>query len=429
MLILLISFLSFLVIGVPISLTLLASSITYIFFSGNLDVFIKIIPIRLFRSTDNFIFLAVPFFILMGKLMNASGITRDLINLSDLFVGRLKGGLAHVNVFVSMLFGGCTGTALADTSAIGSILIPEMVDRGYEKDFSAAVTAASSTMGPIIPPSMAFILYGASSGVSIGSLFIAGIIPGILVALTQMSVVSIYAHKRNYPKRERRIYFKESLAILRKGIWGLLLPAIVIGGIIFGIFTPTEAAIIAVFYALFVSSFIYRKMKCKKLLKIFIDAGVESGSMMVIIATSAMFGWVLANEQIPTKFAQIVLSLISAPWQALLIINIFLLIIGMFMDNGPAIILLVPILLPLYTALGIDPIQGGLITCVNLTTGLATPPVGCCLFAATAISKESYLKVSKAVIPFIFANILVVILITYIPAITLWLPKMAMTFK
>ena len=420
---LLISFLVFLIIGVPISFCLLASSIVYIFFSGNFEVFINIVPIKLFRSTDSFIFIAVPLFILMGKLMNASGLTMDLINVADLFVGRLKGGLAHVNVVVSMLFGGCSGTAISDTSAIGTVLIPEMVDRGYEKDFSAAVTAASSTMGPIIPPSMAFILYGASSGLSISTLFIAGVIPGILVGLFQMVVVSIYAYKRNYPKRENIIPIREALRIMKRGLWGLLLPIIILGGIIFGIFTPTEAAVIAVVYSLFVSIIVYKERNIKKYLNILIEAGVEAGSIMIIIATTSLFGWVLANEQIPIKFAQMVTSFVGAPWQALILINIFLLIIGMFMDNGPAIILLVPIVVPLFKALGIDPIQGALITCVNLTTGLSTPPVGCCLFAASSIAKESFTKISKAIVPFLLANIVVVILITYFPVFTLWLPK------
>jgi tripartite ATP-independent transporter DctM subunit len=417
----LISFFVFLAIGTPIVLALLAAGITYIVFHG--DISFNLIPIKLFRSTDAFVFLSVPFFILAGKLMNATGTTEKLVHFSDTLVGRLRGGLAHVNIVVSMFFGGCTGTAISDTSAVGSILIPTMVKKGYTKDFSAAVTAASSTMGPIIPPSLAFILYGASSNVSIGDLFLAGIIPGILVGFSQMGVVAYYAQTRNYPKREEKVSMKEFLSSFKEASWGLALPIIILGGIISGIFTPTEAAVIAVFYSLFVGFFIYRNLTFRSLLAIMADSAVESGAVMVIVAAAALFGWVLAMEQVPVKLAQIIVEFTAAPWQALILINITLLMVGMFIDSAPAIILVTPILLPLYRMLGLDPLQAGAITCINLVTGLSTPPVGCCLFAASVISGESFEKISLAIVPFILANIIVLILVTYVPQITLFIPR------
>lgn len=419
--IMVLAFFVFLVLGIPIVLALLASALTYIVLHG--DVSFNLIPIKLFRSTDAFVFLSVPFFILAGKLMNATGLTGKLVNFSDTMVGRLRGGLAHVNIVVSMFFGGCTGTAISDTSAVGSILIPAMIKKGYKKDFSAAVTAASSTMGPIIPPSIAFILYGAASNVSIGDLFLAGIIPGLLVGFSQMGVVAYYANKRNYPKRETKISTKEFFQSFKEVSWGLALPIIILGGIISGVFTPTEAAVIAVFYSLFVGMLVYRNLTFRNLLAIMADAAVESGAVMVIVAAAALFGWVLAMEQIPVKLAQLITEVTTAPWQALILINIVLLVVGMFIDSAPAIILVTPILLPLFRALGLDPVQAGVLTCINLVTGLSTPPVGCCLFAASVISKESFEKISLAIIPFIIANLVVLMLVTYVPQITLFIPR------
>jgi len=408
-------------LGMPIAFALIFAPLIYLLLQG--DISLSLVAIKLFRSTDSFIFLSVPFFILAGSIMNESGITGKLITFSDLMVGHLKGGLAHINIVASMFFGGCTGSAISDTVAIGSILIPGMVERGYEKDFSAGVTAASSTMGPIIPPSITFILYAGVSNVSIRDLFVAGIIPGILIGLGQMLMVSLYAHKRNYPKRTKKIPISEGLLIVRDATWGLLLPIIILGGIMSGFFTPTEAAVVAVFYALFVSFCIYKSINLSKLLKIIANAGVESGAVMLLVASASLFSWVLSNEQIPLKVAQGILNITSSPWQALIIINVALLIVGMFIDSTPAILFVTPVLLPLYSSIGLDPIQAGLITCVNLITGLSTPPVGCCLFAASTIAEESFYKVSIATLPFLLVNIIVLLLITYIPVVTTFLPK------
>ncbi len=419
--IMIISFFFFMILGVPIVLSLLASSFTYLFL--NPDLSFLLIPIKLFRSTDAFIFLSVPLFILAGKLMNITGTTGSLINFADMLVGRLRGGLAHVNIVVSMFFGGCTGAAISDTSAVGSVLIPSMHKKGYPKAFSAAVTAASSTMGPIIPPSIAFILYGAVSNVSIGDLFLAGIIPGILVGVFQMFVVVYYAKKHNFPKRENKLKTKELIAITKEASWALMLPVIIIGGISSGFCTPTEVAAIAVFYSLFVGVAIHKNLNISSILISMRESAIESGAIMIIVAAAALFGWVLAMEQIPMKLADLLIENTSSPWQILLLINIALLLLGMFMDYAPAVILIAPILLPLYAQIGLDPLQAGAMTCVNLITGLATPPVGCCLFAASVISGESYEKVCLAIFPFIVMNLFVLFLITYVPFITIFIPR------
>jgi tripartite ATP-independent transporter DctM subunit len=416
-----VSFFFFLLLGIPVTFALLAASAGYVLFSGASGL--NIIPIKLLRSTDAFVFLSVPLFVLAGRLMNQTGTTERLLNFSDVLVGRLKGGLAHVTIVVSMFFGGCTGTALSDVSAVGTVLIPSMVKKGFPRAFSAAVTAAASTMGPIIPPSIAYILYGAVSNVSIGDLFLAGIIPGILVGVFQMVIVGIYAKKSDWPRRETKITGGEFLASLKAVSWALVLPVLIIGGIVSGFATPTEAAAIAAFYSLVIGLVIYRNLPLRTLLAEFEESAVESGSVMVIVAAAALFGWVLAMEQVPVKVAEWIVGITTSPWQVLVLINIALLVLGMFMDSAPAILLVTPILLPVFDRIGIDPIQAGVMTCVNLITGLATPPVGCCLFAAAVISGESFERVSLATIPFLLSNLLVLVLISYVPWVTLLIPR------
>jgi tripartite ATP-independent transporter DctM subunit len=381
-----------------------------------------LIIIRLLRSYDAFILLSIPFFVLAGRIMTEAQISDKLIKLSDLLVGRFKGGLGHINVVVSMFFGGCTGTAISDTSAIGSIMIPSMVKENYPKDFSAAVTAASSTMGPIIPPSLMFILYGSIAQVSIRDLFIAGAIPGIMIGLFQMVVVAGKAHKNNYPRRDKKIPAKEALTIIREASWALMLPFIIMGGIISGLVSPTEAAVIAVFYVIFIALFIYRTMNINKILIIIKDSAVETGAISILLAAASIFGWVLANEQVPQNLAGFLMNSTAAKWQILLIINMIFLIVGMFMDSIPAVLILAPVFMSVFKVIGVDPLHAGIFMCVNLITGLATPPVGCCLFAASTISREPFERVSKAVMPFVFANLTVTLIVTYIPAISLFLP-------
>jgi len=415
------AFLILSIIGLPISFSLLAS--TFIYFFGAV-IPLNIIPIRMLRSYDSFVLLAIPFFIFMGKIMTEAKLSDSLVRLADLLVGRLKGGLAHVNIVVSMFFGGITGTAIADTTAIGSIMIPSMVKQGYSKKFSAAVTAASSTMGPIIPPSLMFIIYGSLAHVSIRDLFLAGAIPGIMIGLFQMAVVAMYSKKYDFPRRERKIQINEAIKIIKEASYALLLPVMIFGGITFGIVSPTEASIIGVFYSIFISVFIYKTLTIKNIVKIANESAIETGSVSIILASASLLGWILSNEQIPLKFAELLINSIAIKWQILLLINLFLFVMGMFMDSIPAIIIFTPVFIPLFKIIGVDPLHAGIFICVNLVTGLATPPVGCCLFAASVIAKEPMERVSVAILPFIFTNMIVTLLVTYIPQITLFLPSL-----
>ena len=379
------------VIRIPIPFALLASTLVYYI---GVDLPMDIVVVRLLRSFDSFILLAIPFFVLAGKIMSRADISDRLIRVADLLVGRVKGSLAYVNIVVSMFFGGITGTAISDTTAIGSVMIPTMVKEGYTKRFSAAVTAASSTMGPIIPPSLMFIIYGSIAQVSIRDMFLAGAIPGLLVGLSQMLVVKILGIKAEFPKRTQKIPFLEGVNILKNGVPALVLPVLILGSIILGIASPTEAAVIATFYT------------------------------AIIIAAAALFGWALSNEQVPQQFAQFLVANISTKWVILLLINVMLFILGMFMDSIPAIMIVTPVLLPLFRVLEIDPLHAGVFMSINLITGLATPPVGCCLFAAAIISNESMERISMTILPFLAANVFVVMLVTYVPSVSMLIPSL-----
>ena len=408
-------------IRIPIPFALLASTLVYYI---GVDVPMNIVIVRLLRTFDSFVLLAIPFFILAGKIMAEAGISDRLIRVADMLVGKVKGNLAYVNIVVSMLFGGITGTAVSDTTAIGSILIPSMVSKGYSRRFSAAVTAASSTMGPIIPPSLMFIIYGSIAQVSIRDMFLAGAIPGLLVGLSQMAVVKFHAIKHDLPQRTEDIAFSEKVTIVREAILALLLPLIVLGGIMFGIVSPTEAAVIAAFYAAIIAMFAYKTLTFKRLIGVIKESAVETGSVSIIIAAAALFGWALSNEQAPQLFASMLAESSAAKWQILIMINLLLFVLGMFMDSIPAIMIVTPVFMPLFQMLHIDPLQAGLFMSVNLITGVATPPVGCCLFAASIISGSPMEKISRAILPFLVANIVVVLLVTYIPAISLFIPSL-----
>ena len=417
----LICFVLLMLVRIPIPFALLAS--TLIYFVG-VDLPFDIVVIRIMRSFDSFILLAIPFFVLAGKIMSRANISDRLISIADLMVGRLKGGLAYVNIVVSMFFGGITGTAISDTTAIGSILIPTMVKEGYSKRFSAAVTAASSTMGPIIPPSLMFIIYGSIAQVSIRDLFLAGALPGVLVGLAQMGAVKIIGLRTDFPKRTRKIPFMEGVNIVKNGLPALVLPVLILGSILLGIASPTEAAVIAVFYATLIALFGYRTMTPGNLIEVVKDSAVETGSVSIIIAAAALFGWVLSNEQVPQYFAQFLVDNVHNKIMILLLINIMLFIMGMFMDAIPAIMIVTPVFLPLFKMMEIDPLHAGVFMSINLITGLATPPVGCCLFAASIISGESMEKISISVLPFLAANVVVVLLVTYVPFVSTFIPSL-----
>ncbi len=413
-------FVALMAIRIPIPFALLISTLVY--YLGT-DLSLNIVIVRLLRSFDSFILLAIPFFVLAGRIMSEAGISDRLVKLSDLLVGRVKGSLAYVNIVVSMFFGGITGTAISDTTAIGSILIPSMVKKGYSPAFSGAVTAASSTMGPIIPPSLMFIIYGSIAQVSIRDLFLAGAIPGLMVGLAQMFVVKSMSIRHDFPKREDRYTPREAAKIVFDASLAIMLPVIILGGILLGVVSPTEAAVVAAFYAALIALFVYRTLTLRRLLKVVRDSAVETGSVSIIIASAALFGWALSNEQVPHMFANLLVEHVSSKWLILILINFMLFALGMFMDSIPAIMIVTPVFMPLFNMLEVDPLQAGLFMSVNLITGLATPPVGCCLFAASVISGESMERISRAILPFLLANLAVVLVVTYVPQVTLLVPS------
>ena len=407
-------------LGIPLALVLGIAGFSVILAMG---VPAQLLAQRMFTGIDSFPLMAVPFFILAGDLMNRGGTTARIISFADSLVGHIRGGLAHANILGSMIFAGISGSAVADTSAIGSIMIPSMEKNGYDLDFSAAVTASSSVIGPIIPPSIIMVIYGVSVNVSVGGLFAAGFVPGILLGVSLMLVVWRISGVRNYPMSEgfsgRRVV-KE----FRNAAWALFAPVIILGGILGGVFTPTEAAAVAVVYSFFVGKFVFKEITWRDLPHILFQSGITTGAILLIISLANVFAWVIAANQIPAKLAALFLAATSTPYVFLLLVNVLLLIVGMFMETGAAIILLAPILAPVATQLGIHPLHFGFIVVLNLAIGMATPPVGVCLFVACGITGMSLERLSKAVVPFIAALVGVLVLVTYVAPISLFLPRL-----
>lgn len=421
MLWLILSFVVFLLIGVPVAFSLGAASVVYLLTEG---VSLGLIAQRIFTGMDVFPFMAIPFFILAGELMNTSGITKRLVNFTSLFVGRLRGGLAHIVIVTSMFFSGITGSAIADASAIGSMLIPGMKDQGFDDDFSAAVVASASVMGPIIPPSIPFVVYALLSSSSVAALFLSGLIPGVLIAAALMVTTAIISKKRNYPRAGRDLKGKELVKALLDGIIPLLMPLIILGGILGGIFTATEASVVAVVYSLIIGFFVYRNLTPKILFESFQTTAITTGAVFLVIACSNVFNWALVIEEVPQAMAAFVSTVVHSKFVLLLAINIILLIVGTFMEGTAAMIILVPILLAITAPFGIHPVLLGAIVVINLMLGLLTPPVGLCLYVVCGLTKLSLEKVTKAVLPFLAVEIVILLLLTYVEPITMYLPTM-----
>jgi len=408
--------------GFPIAFALGLASFTYVVFS---NIPLIIIPQKMYAGIDVFVLLCVPGFILAGNLMNSSGITERIIAFSNTIVGHIRGGLGLANVGASMLFAGISGTAVADTASLGSIMIPAMQKEGYEVDFSCAVTASSSTVGPIIPPSMPMIIVGAMSGLSVGRLFVAGAIPGILLGVGLMLTAYLLSVRKSHPKHPRQS-FKAFLKKFIEAFWALLMPVIILVGIVGGIFTPTEASIVAVVYALFTGLVIYRELNFQKILKTFLKSAITTASIMVLVGFANLFAWILISEQIPQKIAELILNLTHNKYIILILINVILLFVGTFMETIAALLIMFPVLLKVATTVGVDPIQFAIICVLNLIIGLTTPPVGICLFVASSIGKISIGRVARAGIPFLAISLVVLLLVTYIPGISLYLPHILM---
>ena len=409
--------------GAPIIFSLLIGPGLSLALEGN-QVFHKALLSRLYSGMDSFPLMALPFFILAGQLMNAGGITRSIVDFSQSMIGHVRGGLAQVNILSSVLFAGLSGSAVADTSALGKIFIPAMEKSGYSRSFAAAITAASSVIGPIIPPSGIMILYAFIMNVSVAGLFAAGIIPGLVVSISLMVMTSFIAKKRNYPVLGRKATWQERSKSFRESSLALLTPVILLGGILSGIFTPTEAAAVAVLYSMFITLFVTRKLKFKELPSIFIDSAVQSGIILLLVGASVVFAWIITVSGMATMVANGMMQTSDSVYILFFLANIFLLIVGMFLDAGPAVLILGPILAPLFIAMGVDPIHFAVVMCINVTVGLATPPMGLALFVAASVSKESVEKIAKEMLPFLAIEIVLIFLITYFPALSMTLPRL-----
>ncbi|WP_319561575.1 TRAP transporter large permease [Marispirochaeta sp.] len=415
------TFIVTLFIGVPVGVSLGLMGLVGVAFMGTVPL--EVVAQRIFTGLDSFPLMCIPFFILAGDLMNSGKITERLIKFADMLVGRMRGALAHANIIASMFFGGITGSAAADVSALGSMLIPAMEEDGYSPDFSAAVTASSSLQGPIIPPSILAVIYGATMGQSIGALFAAGIPLGILFGLSDMAVVIYLAKKKNFPKKILRLTTKERLSIVGQAIVALVMPLIILGGILSGVFTPTEAAGVAVGYAFFISLYVLKTVKYRDLPKIILNAAYSTGTVFLLLAAANLFSWVLSTYQVPRMITNGILSISENPVIIILLIDLILLLVGTVMDPGAAIIMLAPALAPLAMQAGLHPIQFGMLMITTLALGLITPPVGLCLFISADIAKISMERVAKAVFPFFIIHLLVIGLISFSPDIVLFSPK------
>ena len=416
-------FLFFLIIGLPVFFGLLAAPDLLLYLNGQ-ERDITLLCRNVYNGFDSFPLMAIPFFMLAGELMNRGGITMRLVEFSQAFMGHLRGGLAHVNVLSSMLFAGLSGSAVADTSALGSMLIPAMEKQGYTRKFAAAITAASSVIGPIIPPSGIMIIYAYVMGESVAALFLAGVIPGAMVGIGLMLMVKFMANKYDFPVATNKYSWPERGQASIKAFFPLLTPVIILGGILGGIFTPTEAAAVAVAYALFIGLFVLRTLKISDLSGVITRAGITSSVVLLLVGAAMAFKTVVSLSHAPEQLAAFILTLTSNPLLLLFLINILLFIVGMFLDAGPAIIILGPILGPIFIGLGIDPIHFAIIMSVNLTVGLATPPMGLVLFVASAVSGERVEAIAKAILPFLAVEIVVIFLITYIPALSMTIPRL-----
>lgn len=421
MYILLFSFLILLLLGIPIAFVLGLVSLIFLFVTDNVNV-LNTLPSRMFTGTQSFGLLAIPLFILVGEIMNYGGITPRLVRFCTLLIGHIKGGLAYVNVAANTFLASIMGSANAQTAVMSRVMVPEMEKEGYDRDFSAGLTVSSSLMGPLIPPSMPFIIYGVTASVSISGLFLAGIIPGLILAVAFIVTINLLARKYNFPKSQQRSRAKEILLSLLMILPAMLIPAVIVFGIILGWFTPTESATIAAVIAFLIGFFYYRELKMSHIPKILINTAINSAIVTFLVATASIFGYVLTRERIPHIIGESIMAMTENPLIFLLLINVLLLFVGMIMEGIAAMIILVPILLPVAIAFGIDPIHFGIIIVMNLTIGLITPPVGTALFITSSVAKVSLEKLIVAVIPFLVVAFIILILITYVPSLSTWLP-------
>jgi C4-dicarboxylate transporter DctM subunit len=419
MIVFLSTFAGLLCISAPIIVVLGGCALAYALVSGNMPITTLIQTS--FGGLASFPLLAVPLFILAGNLMNEGGITLDLVRFARLLMGHIRGGLGHATILACAIFAAISGSAVATAVAIGVVMIPAMKGAGYEDDVAAATTSTAACLGPIIPPSIPFIIYGVTANVSISALFLAGVFPGILLALSLMVYMYVVASRRDYP-RDPKTPFTEILVAGCKALPALFTPVLIIGGILAGIFTPTEASGVAVVYATVMGAFFYRKLNFKNLPRVLLKSGMESGMVMVLIAMSEPFAWIVAVDQIPHLLIGWISALTESPLFFLLLVNVFLLIVGIPIETAPALVIVTPVLAPIAVDLGIDPAHMGVIVCLNLVLGLITPPVGAVLFSVCGTAGISLDRLSRAIWPLFLVSLAVLALVTYLPWLSTFLP-------
>ncbi len=415
-----------LALGLPVGISLcVVGCLGYIVNMGSINSWFMLfsMPLKMNSSLTNFLLLSIPLFILAAKLMNGSSITKRIFDFANVTVGWLPGGLGHTNIFASLLFAGMSGTAVSDAAGLGQIEIKAMVDAGYDPDFSAAATAASSTIGPIFPPSVPMVMYSTISGVSVGSLFMGGVVPGVLMTIAMMVMVIVYARKKNYPRRPFPT-FREFWEAFKYAIIPLLTPVILLTGIWSGWFTTTEAAVVATVYALIVSTLVYREMPFKLFVQILKETAKDTASIGFVTAAAAFYGWVLARSGLNNTIAEFLVSFTTNPVVFMFVVNIFLLIVGCFMESIAAIMVFGPVLLQASNAMGIDPLYFGLVMVLNLMIGLNTPPFGITLFISADIAGISFKQMVKAMLPFYVPLFGMLILLSVFPPVGTWLPSL-----
>ncbi len=413
------------IVGIPVGYSLGVAGLLAYFNEMGSRVNVPMLSQRMQYGVNNFLLLAIPLFILAAKLMNTAGITTRLFNFARLLVGFLPGGLGHANTVASLIFAGMSGAAVADAAGLGQVELKAMKDEGYDPDFSVAITAASSTIGPIFPPSIPMVIFGLVAEVSVGRLFLGGVVPGLLMTVALMIMVAFYAHQRGYP-RSSFPSFQEFLSGASKAFLPMLTPVILLGGIWSGQFTPTEAASVAVAYALFLGVFVYKELHPRDIGQIFMETARETAAIGIIICAANFFGWLLLRTGLTHQVTAGIIRMTSDPIVLLILLNLFLLVVGCFMETVVAILIITPMLMPVIAKVGIDPLHFGLVMVLNLMIGLLTPPFGVVLFVMAGISELSFERIVRATAPFLIPLLVVLALITFIPSLVTWLPKLVM---
>jgi tripartite ATP-independent transporter DctM subunit len=409
-------------LGMPIAVALAVVAAGTMLVTTGPDLLVIFIQ-RAYAATTSFPLLAIPFFILAGNLMNVGGTTARIFAVAKMVIGQVRGGLAHVNVLASMIFAGMSGSAVADAAGLGVIEIRAMIDDGYTPRYAATITAVSSTIGPIIPPSIPFVIFGSLANVSVGALFLGGLIPGLMVGAGLMVAIAFEARRRQLPRSAPRGPWRQVLGALLQAAPALMLPPLILVVIFSGIATPTEAAVVAAGAAFLLGRFLYRELRFADLPQLLWETGRQTAQVMIIIAMSAPFGWVLIQQQVPNAVLTALLGLSTEPWVILLIVNLVLLLLGMFLETIAVMIIAYPILAPVMAAIGVDPVHFGVIIVLNMMIGLVTPPVGLCLYVVSGIAKVPIAEIGREAAPYLLALIVALALVTYVPAFSTWLPQ------